>query len=71
MSFQMVARLHNTGHVHVTGSAVSIDMLRELLIPNRLVQSLSIYEGEGHGPHVKVVEHINYTRLKEMREELL
>lgn len=65
---QLLAHLFNGFGVHVTGHEKSIDVLKDLLIPNKSVKSISTYKGEGYGPHLEKLEQLNYTKLRELRE---
>jgi len=62
----LVAYQHNGFSVLVEGNSHSIDALKGLLIPNAMVKSIVIYEGETT-PKIKVSA-LNYTQLKELRK---
>lgn len=67
----LLAFLHNGGSIYVRGTAVSIDMLRGIVIPHPLVKGLVIYEGEGYGrENTAKLEQLNYTELTKMRKEV-
>lgn len=66
-NFQLVARLHNRFTVLVHGNQQGIDVLKNLLVPNRDVKGITIYKGEGQGPHLEKLDQLNYTELTELR----
>lgn len=57
---------HNRFQGYVLGNEVEINALTQLLIPNTMVRSISVYDVESD---VKV-DSWNYTRLKEVRSTM-
>lgn len=55
--------MHNGFSSGFTGNTKAIDVLKELLIPNREVKGIAIY---GETP-LRKLESLNYTQLKELR----
>jgi hypothetical protein len=64
----LVAYLHNGFSMQVQGNERSIDVLKQLIVPNTLVKGIAIYTAEPVPTERSKVEQLNYTALKALRE---
>jgi len=61
--------LHNNSTTAATGNAVAVDIMKTLVIPNKLVRSISVYHQNKVTNEWTLFERLEYGTLKRLRKQ--